>query len=511
MQLNKIDSEIVNLYNLGLSYAKIATLISDEGVVAINRAYVGHRIAKLRNDGFDGFTRKKNENKAKNSKSIKTKKDKDNSNDNTVDAKEVISSLVNEFKNISSGKRSYQKDLPKKEIPTSNDTEDETSIPLDPKFKPHDMKPEELAKAFSKSNGIKKEKDSLNGINNFKKSVSNNGTEKLETTLEILNKEQAKDDSYILKAFGYDPKKWRIKNNRSNFYQMQGKDGAEPKTLWQVKIDVQPISNAISTDDLASLFNTVEPKVFSTGNTNVTVTDRNLVISFADLHFGITTLEEVEPLLKDIINILNKKNYKRIVIEQLGDLFHSDSFTTIETGHGTLLTTDGKGVSMEKAVQDALSFYETIINSCLENTSDVTIYHTQGNHSPSLEYMFLVALEQRYPQLSIHKNISYRTAYKLDNVGIMIAHGDTAKRKLPMLFANEYCDIWGTTKYREIHTGHYHFETVKDDLGVVQRQLGTPKPSDGYEQKNGFTMSHKKLQVFEYSPDNLRVVYNLGI
>ena len=112
------------------------------------------------------------------------------------------------------------------------------------------------------------------------------------------------------------------------------------------------------------------------------------------------------------------------------------------------------------------------------------------------------------PQIHVHNTTDYRAAFRLEHVGIMIAHGDTALRKLPMLFATEYADIWSNSSWREVLYGHFHHEVVNDDSGVVIRQLGTPKPSDGYEKKNGYTMSSRTLKLFEYDADRLRVTYD---
>ena len=447
LELNDINSKIIELYNQGLSYTNIAGSINSifnlNDDIGYTKGGIGYVIKQARRQKPQLITRAKNIQNANNAKNSSNKK--------------------------------YAKS-------TKNDlSKNNTETPL----------------------------TSSVGVSNFKKTTLNNNEQRVVGVLDNLNEQSAKDETSVLKAFGYDPKKWKIRTNKANSYQMQGK-GGEIKTFWQYNITVQPINGALSVEDIAEIANKVTPKYVLPVITHKS-SNRNLVLSFADLHFGITKFKEIEPLLKDLLQILSLKKYSKIRIEQLGDLFHSDMFTSIQTASGTLLDTDGTALSMQSAVKDATLFYKTIITACLQNTSDVEVYHTQGNHSPSLEYMFLLILEQMYPTLKIHKNISSRSYYRLDNVGLMIAHGDNAKNKLPMLFATEAKDIWAKSNYREIHTGHYHFENVKDDLGVVFRQLGTPKPSDGYEKKNGYTMAHKKLQAFEYSPDDLKVIYNLGL
>lgn len=366
---------------------------------------------------------------------------------------------------------------------------------------------EEIAKQSNSNKDTSPVKPLTTGVDVYHKK---DGTDHLESTLEVIDAERYKDEKFILQAFGYDPKKWHIIRNRSNFWQTPSQEFGH-KTMWQVKIDIEPLgSKAIDADDLIDLFNKHTVKKVTINPQTKEDIDRNLVLSFADLHFGITTYKTMLPYMQELVALLRSRSYKTIVIEQLGDLFHSDSLTTIRTNSGTLLSTDGKEVNIVDAINEALYFYTTIIEEALANTSQVRIYHTQGNHSADLEYMFLMVLEQRYPQVEIHKNIQYRTAYMLDNVGIMLAHGDTAKSRLPMLFANEYSDIWAASTYRTIHSGHYHKQVVNDENGVVWYQVGTPKPTDGYELKNGFTMAHKRLQVFEYNKNSLKAAYYLG-
>lgn len=90
-----------------------------------------------------------------------------------------------------------------------------------------------------------------------------------------------------------------------------------------------------------------------------------------------------------------------------------------------------------------------------------------------------------------------------------MAHGDTAKEKLSQLFANEYPAEWSSSVWRETHWGHFHTEVVKDDGGAIQRQFGTPKPADGYEIKNGYTMNQHVLKALEYDENGLLAEYTL--
>lgn len=224
----------------------------------------------------------------------------------------------------------------------------------------------------------------------------------------------------------------------------------------------------------------------------------SLVIQIADLHFGVTKLKDTLPKLAKLKSRI-EFGYKTIVIEQLGDLFHSAQMKSSQTLKGTLL----EDVDMVQAVEDAKQFYDVVIRSCIENSGNVIIEHAGGNHSGNMEYMFLIYLETKYPQIEVNYHNESRTVYKLGNVGIMLSHGDTVPlKKLPMLFANEYKMLWAECETIEVHTGHKHNKFTEEEYdGVILRQAPTIKPNDIYEIDNGWTTARKIIQCVEYDED----------
>ena len=163
---------------------------------------------------------------------------------------------------------------------------------------------------------------------------------------------------------------------------------------------------------------------------------------------------------------------------------------------------------MVQAIEDAKSFFDVIIQSALKYSKEVRVEHAGGNHSDNLEYMFLLYLETKYPDVQVNRHNDVRSAYLLDNVGIMITHGDTAKNKLPQLFAYEFKMIWAQAETMEIHKGHYHSYEKEMD-GVVVRQMGTVKPSDAYEIVNGWVTNRKVIQLIEYDENRAKVIYEV--
>ena len=310
-----------------------------------------------------------------------------------------------------------------------------------------------------------------------------------------LDDKQTFSKEELLELHGLDSKEFKIKTITSNEWSMTVGTG-ERHYNFQSKILAEPIlSSDITPEQVAELLagriQPVEVKKISIG-------ENNLVIQLADLHFGVTKLKDTTDKLRKLVDRIDY-GYKTIVIEQLGDLFHSSQMKISQTLKGTLLD----DVDMAQAIEDAKTFYDMVLTKCLECSRKVIVEHAGGNHSDNFEYMFLNYLEAKYPQVEVNYHNETRRAYKLGNVGIMISHGDTVGlNKLPMLFANEYKLLWADSTVCEVHTAHKHNKYVEQEIdGVVLRQAPTIKPNDLYEIKNGWTGNRKIIQVIEYDEE----------
>lgn len=288
--------------------------------------------------------------------------------------------------------------------------------------------------------------------------LNKDGSQSSSTTLQMTS-EQAKDPDFVLRAHGFEPSEWDIISARNNFWQQNSQENGLID-LYQSKITVKPKSDdELTPQDVANLFKAdIKPYTIK----QVARDTHNLVVPLPDLHFGITTMLDVKGHLDRLLELINK-GYKTIVIEQLGDLFHSSQMWSSQTLKGTLLDE----VNMVQAVEDAKQFFDVLVTAALQNSTTLHIKQMAGNHSGNMEYMFMEYLKAKYPQVVIKNNIQFRDAYLLDNVGIMLAHGDLAPKNLPMLFANEFGGVWSLSHSREIHKGHFHKEKTVDEGGVI--------------------------------------------
>lgn len=307
-----------------------------------------------------------------------------------------------------------------------------------------------------------------------------------------LDEKKTFSKNELLELHGLDPDEFKIKNITSNEWSVTSGSG-DKFYNFQSKILAEPVLTSDITPEqmvelLAGRITPVKIDKIGTG-------ENNLVIQLADLHFGVTKLKDTKEKLSKLIDRIDY-GYKTIVIEQLGDLFHSSQMRSSQTLRGTLLD----DVDMTQAIEDAKTFFDTVLIKCLECSQEVIIEHASGNHSGNMEYMFLIYLESKYPEVTVNYHNDTRTAYQLGNVGIMLSHGDTvALNKLPMLFANEYKQLWADSEVCEIHTAHKHNKYTEQEIdGVVLRQAPTIKPNDLYEITNGWTTNRKIIQVIEY-------------
>jgi len=327
-----------------------------------------------------------------------------------------------------------------------------------------------------------------------------NGTQTA-TVLMRLKHEPDKSPRTMLTLTGYDPDKFDLISSQYKVYEQHStEDGVVPQ--YSITVKVRPKSD-ISVSELTGIINR-DVKQKRLERTSGTLKNM-LVIPLFDLHFGINSYDNMKPYLDEIRTIIQTHPFEKIVIEAGGDTLHSDFLKKTQTVKGTQLD----HVDMIKAWEDASHFVKDIVEASIENSETTELRAIGGNHDFDMQWAFVEMIKAKYPQLSVFNPSSYRQVFTYGRVGIMMAHGDTAKAKLSQLFANEYQAEWASSVWREVHWGHFHTETVKDDGGSIQRQFGTPKPADGYEIKNGFVMGYKTLKVLEYDENGLLAEYTL--
>lgn len=314
------------------------------------------------------------------------------------------------------------------------------------------------------------------------------------TILEVINGQKLTPED-VIKAHGYDPKHWEITKNISNFWKQK-----EDVTSYQSKISIKPRSH-IPVDELSKILNEqIKPITIRAENDG----KHNLVIPLYDMHFGWATYNNMVAYLTQIEEIISH-GYNEVHIIVGGDYFHSDFVDKTMTASGTQLD----HVDNLAALKDGTRFFSELLESAMAHSNKVEIHGIPGNHDPDKQYMWLFGMQYKYPDVQFSNSERARDTFSFGKIGVMIAHGNLALKRLPMLFATEYPKMWANSKYRIIFSGHFHQQKLTDENGVVIFQCGTAKPKDNYEDKNGFDLSRKKMQVLEFSNTKLKATYEI--
>ena len=229
-----------------------------------------------------------------------------------------------------------------------------------------------------------------------------------------------------------------------------------------------------------------------------------LEIPLFDMHFGIADIEFYRNTLEEIIGIISRKHWDKIIIPVGQDLFHNDSIAKGITTKGTLI----EAIDLKKAVYDAKTFYFNLIDTAIKHANEVSVMYSAGNHDKTVGWLFVQILKERYGDI-VDDTYAERKAVFWKGCFIGITHGekrnDTASG-LRGKFTIEFPTLFAAAKVREIHAGHLHRESEKDEFGVQVRRMSTGNKDDIWTDEEGYK-SQKRFMLFEWMPNRLKSIH----
>ncbi|MCA1025686.1 hypothetical protein LCM23_06250 [Cytobacillus kochii] len=310
---------------------------------------------------------------------------------------------------------------------------------------------------------------------------------------------QEKDPIYLLKAHGFSEKEWDLVSARNNIWNVYSKqDGVQ--CLYSSKITVKPKVTGFDVDKfLESAKEKIVPEfkhhIISDG-------DGLLEIPLFDMHFGVNTYENYLEVRDKIITKIRSKKWDTIFFILGQDLLHNSDFYG-RTASGTVI----EKVDMTKAWEDAFRFYVELITVAQNSARQVECSYSIANHDESMSWAFVKTLEVKFPEVSFDTETDMRKAFVWNDVFIGYSHGHKGANRIHENFFSDFGKLMAGCKVVEVHTGHLHAEAAKDKYGILVRTLSTKGKTDDWHQDNGFVGSHKRFQMFEYSPFHLEAIY----
>jgi len=198
------------------------------------------------------------------------------------------------------------------------------------------------------------------------------------------------------------------------------------------------------------------------------------------------------------LSVQMSPNAKYAVFAQLSDFLHFDGMEALTPASKHLLDADTR---FPKLVRVAIRVIRRVINILLNKYEHVHVKMSDANHDPVSQIWlreFLNVLYENEPRITVDTSPNPYTVYEFGNVMLGFHHGHKrGVNNVSEVFASQFREIYGRTKYTYIHTGHMHHKHVKENPMMVVEQHRTLAPSDAYSARGGW-LSGRDAQVITY-------------
>jgi hypothetical protein len=244
--------------------------------------------------------------------------------------------------------------------------------------------------------------------------------------------------------------------------------------------------------------------------------DYLLEVALMDVHFGMLAwgketgtdydIDIAEELflhaVQDLLEKSSGYNPKRIIFPFGNDFLHIDDPTNQTPQNHNLLDVDSRLI---KIYQKAKTSVIKAINYCRE-VAPVDVIWVPGNHDPNVSYYMCDVIDHIFENdadVTVDKSPKMRKYYPWGNCLVCYTHGvEEPLRDLPSIVATEEPQLWGNSKYREIHIGHkhkkmqMHWVNVDTMPGTVIRMIPSIAGTDQWHYKKGYIKSYHAAESY---------------
>lgn len=191
-------------------------------------------------------------------------------------------------------------------------------------------------------------------------------------------------------------------------------------------------------------------------------------------------------------------NADTAVFAQLSDFLHFDGMDAVTPASKHLLDVDTR---FAKLVRSAIRVLRTVIDMLLAKHKNVHVIMADANHDPVsqiwLREWFSVLYENE-PRITVDKSPNPYNAFEFGKTALFFHHGHKRKvTNVSEVFAGQFREMFGRTKYAYAHTGHLHSIDVKENNLMIVEQHRTLAPADAYSARGGW-LSGRDAKVITY-------------
>jgi hypothetical protein len=295
-------------------------------------------------------------------------------------------------------------------------------------------------------------------------------------------------------------------------------DGSrEPRLQW-VKTNV-PVAHQIEAIKAAAeaAFEDIPPAQ-PRAVTPCGVDDLAVFIAITDYHFGMYAwgeetgadwnLEIAEQVFYDTIcNLMARAGpAQRCYLALMGDLLHTDNLSSKTPTSGHELDSAGR---FPETVRAVIRSIRRVVELARARYPEVVIIVAEGNHDIVTSGLWLPeVLRPIYastPEVEVASSSGPYHVYEWGQNMIGVHHGHMLKKEsLPLYYAARWPEIWGRTRFRHIHTGHYHHLDERGHAGARVFQHTTLAANDAYSARAGYVADREAVAIIYHKTKGQR-------
>jgi len=199
--------------------------------------------------------------------------------------------------------------------------------------------------------------------------------------------------------------------------------------------------------------------------------------------------------------IAQAPNSRTAVFAQLSDFLHADGMEALTPASKNCLDVDSR---FYKVVRTAISVLRKVIDMLLAKHERLHIIMADANHDPVSQIWmreWFSVLYESEPRITVDRSPSPYNAYEFGKVALFFHHGHKRKvTNVSEVFAAQFREIFGRTRYAYAHTGHLHSIDVKENNLMIVEQHRTLAAPDAYAARGGW-LSGCDAKVITYHRD----------
>lgn len=196
--------------------------------------------------------------------------------------------------------------------------------------------------------------------------------------------------------------------------------------------------------------------------------------------------------------IAQSPNAQTALLAQISDLLHWDGFDALTPTSKHLLDADTRFPNL---VRVAIRVLRQVIDMLLAKHERVHVIMADANHDPVSQVWlreWLAVLYENEPRITVDTSPSPYNAYEFGKVALFFHHGHKRRMSnVSEVFAAQFREMYGRTKFAYAHMGHLHHVDVKENNLMIVEQHRTLAAPDAYAARGGW-LSGRDAKVITY-------------